>query len=138
MLPKAGVAANMQIDIGRLPLVHGPDFRPLDENDFTVPHLEPCSAARTRRKVSSSCVASRREGLRHPTQWCGKGTSRRLTRVWSKSSQDKPSFGGPGTRFAIVALREAMDVRAWLEAHDLGQYAEVFASNDIDARSCVR
>ena len=26
-----------------------------------------------------------------------------------------------------------MDVRAWLEAHDLGQYAEVFASNDIDA-----
>ena len=26
-----------------------------------------------------------------------------------------------------------MDVRAWLEGHDLGQYAEVFASNDIDA-----
>ena len=26
-----------------------------------------------------------------------------------------------------------MDVRAWLEAHDLGQYAEMFASNDIDA-----
>jgi hypothetical protein len=27
-----------------------------------------------------------------------------------------------------------MDVRAWLEAHDLGQYAEMFASNDIDAQ----
>ncbi len=26
-----------------------------------------------------------------------------------------------------------MDVRAWLEDHDLGQYSEVFASNDIDA-----
>ena len=26
-----------------------------------------------------------------------------------------------------------MDVRAWLEDHGLGQYAEVFASNDIDA-----
>jgi class 3 adenylate cyclase/pimeloyl-ACP methyl ester carboxylesterase len=26
-----------------------------------------------------------------------------------------------------------VDVRAWLEGHDLGQYAEVFASNDIDA-----
>ena len=26
-----------------------------------------------------------------------------------------------------------MDVRAWLEGHDLGQYAAVFASNDIDA-----
>ena len=26
-----------------------------------------------------------------------------------------------------------MDVRAWLEGHDLGQYAEAFASNDIDA-----
>jgi hypothetical protein len=25
-----------------------------------------------------------------------------------------------------------VDVRAWLEAHGLGQYAEVFASNDID------
>jgi hypothetical protein len=40
-------AADMQIDVGRLPLVHGPDFRLLDENGFTVPHLEPCSAART-------------------------------------------------------------------------------------------
>jgi class 3 adenylate cyclase/pimeloyl-ACP methyl ester carboxylesterase len=27
-----------------------------------------------------------------------------------------------------------VDVRAWLEGHDLGQYAEVFASNDIDAQ----
>jgi class 3 adenylate cyclase len=26
-----------------------------------------------------------------------------------------------------------VDVRAWLEGHDLGQYVEVFASNDIDA-----
>jgi class 3 adenylate cyclase/pimeloyl-ACP methyl ester carboxylesterase len=26
-----------------------------------------------------------------------------------------------------------VNVRAWLEGHDLGQYAEVFASNDIDA-----
>jgi hypothetical protein len=26
-----------------------------------------------------------------------------------------------------------LDVRAWLESHDLGQYAEVFAANDIDA-----
>ena len=26
-----------------------------------------------------------------------------------------------------------MDVGAWLESHQLGQYAEVFASNDIDA-----
>jgi class 3 adenylate cyclase/pimeloyl-ACP methyl ester carboxylesterase len=31
------------------------------------------------------------------------------------------------------ASREPVDVRAWLEGHDLGQYAEVFASNDIDA-----
>jgi class 3 adenylate cyclase len=27
-----------------------------------------------------------------------------------------------------------VDVRAWLESHDLGQYAEAFASNDIDAQ----
>jgi SAM domain (Sterile alpha motif) len=26
-----------------------------------------------------------------------------------------------------------VDVRAWLEGHGLGRYAEVFASNDIDA-----
>ena len=26
-----------------------------------------------------------------------------------------------------------MDVRAWLEDHGLGQYAEAFASNDVDA-----
>jgi class 3 adenylate cyclase/pimeloyl-ACP methyl ester carboxylesterase len=26
-----------------------------------------------------------------------------------------------------------VDVRAWLEGHDLGQYAEAFASNDVDA-----
>ncbi|MFG3592437.1 SAM domain-containing protein [Bradyrhizobium sp. RDI18] len=32
------------------------------------------------------------------------------------------------------ASRKAMDVRAWLEAHNLGQYAERFASNDIDAQ----
>ena len=44
---KKGAAADMQIDVGRLPLVHGPDFRPLDENGFTVPNLEPCSASRT-------------------------------------------------------------------------------------------
>ena len=29
--------------------------------------------------------------------------------------------------------RTLVDVRAWLEEHGLGQYAEVFASNDVDA-----
>ena len=29
--------------------------------------------------------------------------------------------------------RTAVDVRAWLEDHGLGQYAEAFASNDVDA-----
>jgi hypothetical protein len=28
-----------------------------------------------------------------------------------------------------------VDVRAWLEGHELGRYAEVFASNDIDAEA---
>ena len=29
--------------------------------------------------------------------------------------------------------RTAVDVRTWLEDHGLGQYAEAFASNDVDA-----
>jgi len=34
---------------------------------------------------------------------------------------------------AISASGEPVDVRAWLESHHLGQYAEMFTSNDIDA-----
>ena len=34
---------------------------------------------------------------------------------------------------ATRAWREAGDIRAWLERHGLGQYAEAFASNDVDA-----
>ena len=31
------------------------------------------------------------------------------------------------------AQRKAVDVRAWLEDHGIGRYAEAFASNDVDA-----
>jgi hypothetical protein len=34
---------------------------------------------------------------------------------------------------ATAARRHLVDVRAWLQDHGLGDYAEVFASNDIDA-----
>ncbi len=62
------------------------------------------------------------------------------------------SLAAPGKRFAVdlrsslakcarasaiilatSAWGERVDVRAWLEGHDLGQYAEAFVSNDIDA-----
>jgi hypothetical protein len=36
-----------------------------------------------------------------------------------------------------TALRKAVDVRAWLEDHGLGQYAEAFASNDVDAEGSL-